>query len=121
MKPGNFTFEFMHDDFKTLKMAGALAMDDEKAAYFRIEEENKAPVLVLYEGWNAPSDKIKLPFKLTRDNVGDFLIQWLENIDSEDYPKCPDTDGSVHKGFYLTADRHDCILRIRPYWGVYGK
>jgi len=83
------------------------------------------------------------PFAMDAQQATDFAVAWLNE---QEYPKAPDTDGSVGKGFHLTtwadpefmwdgspkpgkketkwphpAGSHYAMFAVKPIWIVYGK
>lgn len=108
-------------DLLVLALQIAFNSDSPCVGYAVIEND-----LVFY--WHVPSDRkefVQLPFKMSYNQAAQFAFNWLSQVE---YPKVPDVDGDVEKGWTVHRDEwgfvHNssyAIVAVQPSWAMYGK
>lgn len=123
--PGdNYHFDVRSDTREHFDMAMILAFSRGRTAatHYRINEGN----LVLLWHAESGSDANPLPYEMGVEAAIPFAWHWLE---SAEYPREPDVDGSIKKGFRIRNDESwehvdgdpYGIAVIQPSWQMYGK
>lgn len=108
------------DTFTSLKAACAIMLTDHTKVVAYAIDPGTTKLTLLWHKEETEDAAVLMPFELaTSDDVADFIWKWLQR--SAAYPRQPNTDGSVKKGFRITHAFSYVVLHVEPVWIVYGK
>lgn len=83
--------------------------------------------LILLWGEDRHNNSVRLMSPLSWKEAADLSWAWLTNLPKDRYPKYPDIDGTVKKGYVIYNEAwghvisHYAILAVKPSWALYGK
>lgn len=111
-------FELISDSDEVLGQALALVMGARRAALAFKLEGNELIVLR-----DVTTDATRFPTGLRHEQLTPIVSAWLADRSNWEGVHCPDTDGSVGRGFHIRASENSgyVIFRVRPHYTVYGK
>jgi hypothetical protein len=116
----NRKIELTLEGREDFNLAMKIAVEDKKVIGYRVHKN----CLVLY--WAENKNAQKLPYKMTVDEISNFVWGWLEKTEPEHSQ--PSHDGSNGKGFRMFNEawghvfgEWEAFIAITPEWAWYGK